>query len=177
MYKTRFFTASFRPIITTILLCLLLSLATKAVAAHGAGEAQIINQPLGKYSISVWQFPNMPEPGPLHITLGLGLEQQPVLNQAITVTLIPLENQSDPISNQATHDQAASRFLYETDLEVPQTGKWQILISVAGTTETISYDIVVTEAEKPLWTTTPFLGGVGLVFILLIAYWLRRSRA
>ncbi len=137
-----------------LLLLTLLGLTAGRVQAHGGGVAKIVNQPLGDYTVSVWLNPDPPAVGEMHVTVGLAQAEQPILDQQVTVQLVAADGDNATISALATHDNAASRFLYEADLIAPAAGDWRVVVSVADNDGQVAFETAVQPAADnrlPLW--------------------------
>ncbi len=159
-----------------VLVAILLFMQTGNLSAHGGGVAQLTNQPLGDYLTTVWLNPFPAQTGIIHLTIALGLDNDPVLNQDVTVRALAQDGKQTEITAKATHDQSASRFLYEADLEIPYAADWLLTIQVAGQAGEAEFLMPVT-ATTPWW---PFVLGCGALIaiggLLLVAWVARRKR-
>ena len=86
------------------------------VWAHGSGVPFIVKEPLGEFVASVWLQPRPWVIGDAHVTIALAKEESVVLNQTVHVTL-RMED-AGSLEALATHENAANRFLYETDFVI-----------------------------------------------------------
>ena len=146
------------------------------VSAHGGGVAQLTNEPIGEYVTTIWLNPTPPEVGTVHLTVALGQANNPVLNQDVTVTAIALNGQSAPVSEKATHEKSSSRFLYESDLEIPRAGEWKMVIRVAGQDGEVAFDMTVegqSLLDRPL---TPIIAFSVVAVALVYGIWSGRKR-
>lgn len=135
-----------------------------SVGAHGGGVARITNQPIGDYVISVWLNPDQPRVGDIHVTVGLALDQEPVLNHPIQVQLIDVAGQKPSRIAPALHANAVSRFLYEADIVVPSAGDYLVVVEVDGTDETVSFEMPVASES---WLNSPFTMTVALATVVI----------
>ena len=152
-----------KALIVTLLVLTLLQLVP-LVGAHGGGVARITNQPIGDYVVSVWLNPDQPRTGDIHVTVGLALNQEPVLNHDISVQLIDVAGNKPTRTAPALHENAVSRFLYEADIVVPSAGDYLVVVGVDGTDETVSFEMPVA-AES--WLNSPFTITVALTTVVI----------
>ncbi len=157
-------------------LALLCALLAGRVWAHGGGVAQLTNQPLGDYLTTVWLNPSPAKAGIVHLTVALGQDNNPVLNQDVTVQAVAQDSRRTTVSEKATHANSTSRYLYEADLDIPYGGDWLLTISVVGQEGDASF-LMPVQADS---SGQAFVyGAVGLIsvgLLLFIAVRWRRKR-
>ena len=135
-----------------------------SAGAHGGGVARITNQPIGDFVVSVWLNPDQPRIGDIHVTVGLALNQEPVLNHAISVQLIDVIGNEPDRTAPALHENAVSRFLYEADIVVPSAGEYLVVVGVDGTDETVSFEMPVASES---WLNSPFTITAALTTVVI----------
>lgn len=110
------------------LLPLVLTAATPAWA-HGGGTAQLTQAPAGPYEVYAWTNPNPVRVGTMHVTVALTdpATDEPVLGVPVQIIAQPADGAA--VSSAATHDNATIKTYYETDLEMPSTGRWQVTVA------------------------------------------------
>ena len=133
------------------------------VQAHGGGIPFVTNEPLGEFVASVWLNPSPLETGAIHVTVGLAKDESVVLNQRINVRLVSAEHGT--LQAPATHENAASRFFYEADLEVANAGDYTLIVEVEGQSGRLETDVTV---RAPSWTRSPWVGLAALGIVVLI---------
>lgn len=113
----------------SLLILLLFALHPASILAHGGGTPQLVKQPAGAYALYVWTNPDPVRVGTMHVSVALVEPdtEEPVLNATVQVTATP--ETGDPITSAATHDNATVKTYYETDMQIPQQGPWQVAVS------------------------------------------------
>ncbi|MCB8918791.1 MAG: hypothetical protein H6666_12820 [Ardenticatenaceae bacterium] len=172
-------------------ICLLLAAwllaAPPPAGAHGGGKPQLVNSPAGPYLVSVWTNPDPLRVGTVHFTVAVSEPPPPgaengeiVLNAAVRVALTPQNQPPEvrPVGGLATHQGATNKLFYETDLEVPVEGAWQVAVLIDGPVGAgeAAFEIEVRPAGGSSW---PILGGVAVVLVvaaLLIQVSQKRAR-
>lgn len=166
---------------------LTIGVAAPTALAHGGGTPRLVEEPAGTYEIFAWTNPEPARVGTFHITVALvePATDQPVLNAGVLVHAAPTgaDAATQPLVAPATHENATIKTYYETDLELPTTGPWQITVAYTGTTGTdtgsASFPVEVQEAGTN-WGRIAFgvvlvvLGGGVLLFNRFGGRWLRR---
>ncbi|RME44503.1 MAG: hypothetical protein D6791_13020 [Chloroflexi bacterium] len=98
------------------------------VRAHGGGTAQLSNEPLGPYVLTVWTNPDPATVGKLHITAAIATADtgEPVTDA--TVQVLATASDGAVTRVQAGHQGALTPYFYEADLELGAPGRWQFTI-------------------------------------------------
>jgi hypothetical protein len=168
-----------RPGWTLLLLTVALGLSTGVVWAHGGGVPQLTNADAGPYWLSAWTQPDPLRVGQAHITVAVseptaavgGRREAgaPVLGATVRVAFKPLDHAGETLTVLATHADAANKLFYEADLELPETGRWQVVVNVEGSegSGSASFETQVSPPAPFNWT---WIGGLGLV--ALAAVWI-----
>lgn len=124
-----------------------------AVLAHGGGTPQLVEELAGPYEIFAWSNPEPARVGTFHITVALvePTTDQPVLDANVLIHAAPLaEAAASPIVAPATHQNATIKTYYETDMEMPAAGAWQVTVTYTDTNGTdggsASFPVEVQEA-------------------------------
>lgn len=161
-------------ILKVTLLVVTVFLASPApIFAHGGGVSQLAAEPVGPYELFAWTSPDPARAGTVHVTVALAepATDEPVLNAGVQVQMLPLavDGEARPVSAQATHAAAANKVTYETDLQVPAAGRWQVVIAVktAQGDGHAAFPLDVKPAAAINWL---LVGGVGAG--LVAAAWL-----
>ena len=158
-----------------LLLTLLVLLPTSTTLAHGGGTPQLIQAPAGPYEVYAWTNPTPVRVGTLHVTVALTdpASGEPVLDVPVEVIASPAGGA--PISSPATHDQATIKSYYETDLEIPSEGPWQVTISFQapqGPGEA-SFDVDVQSQSYTRWL---LIGIAGLISVVIVwVFWPKKK--
>ncbi len=139
-------------------LVLVVALPASTARAHGGGTAQLTNEDIGPYWISVWTSPDPVREGRLHVTVsvaepGEAGERQagpPVLDATVNLLLIPPEGTMDAISAEATTEQSTNKLFYEADMQLPIDGEWLVQIDVQGEEGSgqAAFDLAVQPAQN-----------------------------
>lgn len=148
-----------------LLLTLLVLLPTSSALAHGGGTPQLIQAPAGPYEVYAWTNPTPVRVGMLHVTVALTdpASGEPVLNVPVEVIASPAAGA--PIASPATHDKATIKSYYETDLEIPTEGPWQVTISFQASQGPGEASFGV-DVQPRSFTNWPVIGIAGLVLIV-----------
>jgi hypothetical protein len=146
---------------------------TPQVSAHGGGTPQLVAVPAGPYEIYAWTNPNPIRVGTLHVSVALvdPVSTQAVLNAGVQVVATPLDPAAAAaVSSQATHAKATIKTYYETDMQVPATGPWQVDISYQDATGSgsASFEIAVQPKSNTRW----LLIGIGAVVFIAVGWFL-----
>ncbi len=158
-----------------LIICLL---PWNTVLAHGGGELQISNAPVGDYQVSVWNNPPTARAGQtIHVTVGIARDDTgaPVLDATVSVTI--LNESGEPLVEAvATTEQSVNRLFYEADLDGVPAGSYEMQVEVTGSAGSgmLSFPLVVETAS--LW---PWLMGAGLAVLvvwLTLRYWRRGNK-
>lgn len=149
------------------------------VLAHGGGELQISNAPIGEYQVSVWNNPPTARAGQaIHVTVGIAQADsgEPVLDTAVTVTI--MNESGQPIATAAaTTEQSINRLFYEADLTGVPIGSYEMQIEVMGSqgSGTLSFPLTVQPVSVWPWLTGVVAAG-GIIWLVL-RYWRKGSVA
>jgi hypothetical protein len=154
--------------------------ATNVAWAHGGGVPQLVNADAGPYWVSVWTQPDPLRVGQAHITVAVSEPSEtgearreagaPVLNAQVQVQFIPLDHDLEPLTVSATHEEAANKLLYEADLTLPETGRWQAFITVDGPASvgSVDFEAQVFPPQRSNWTWIGGLGGAALLAVWVV---------
>ncbi len=161
-------------------LCLLLIclLPWQAVHAHGGGELQISNAPVGDYRVSVWSNPPTARAGQaVHITVGVARagNGEPVLDAAVSVSVVDNSGQTLAMAP-ATTEQSVNRLFYEADLDGLPIGEYEVQIEVEGNQGNggLAFPLSVESTPTWLWLVG---AAVALAFIwLVLRTWRKAAR-
>jgi hypothetical protein len=180
-----------------LLLVLILVLPTGVAWAHGGGVPQLTNAEAGPYWVSVWTQPDPLRVGEAHITVAVSepsatSEAQtadsgrayreagpPILDATVQVQFKPLDRTGETLTALADHESAANKLFYEADLELPETGLWQVDITVEGPagSGSASFEAQVSPPAAFDWTLIGGLGLGGLVAVLMVQrFWNPKSK-
>lgn len=148
------------------------------VLAHGGGELQISNAPIGAYQVSIWNNPPIARAGQaVHVTVGIAQIDtgEPVLDAAVFVTILNERNESVATAA-ATTEQSINRLFYEADLDGVSPGTYEMQIEVTGSegNGVLSFPLTVESASF-----LPWLAGAGAaVFVvwLVLRQWRKGAK-
>jgi len=159
-----------------ILGLLLTALPAQAALAHGGGAPRLTNADAGPYWVSAWTQPDPLRVGQAHVTVAVsepnptaGAREagQPVLGATVSVRFEPLDRAGETLNLAATHAGAVNKLFYETDLELPHTGRWQVTVFVEGPAGagSASFEAQVSAPSPFNWTRVAGLGVVALAVV------------
>lgn len=115
-----------------------------AARAHGGGYPQISNQEVGPYRVSVWTQPQPLRAGSqAHFTIAVSKPLgdpgtiaentgTPALGANVQVELIPITGNADTLMLQAERGTGINKLYYETDVEMPAIGRWEVYLVISG---------------------------------------------
>ena len=162
-------------------LCLFLGLAlgVPIAWAHGGGEIQLANAPIGPYKMTVWLNPPQPQAGKtMHITVGLAAppNDAPVLDATMQVQITRADTQQIVVTTPATTEQSTNKLFYETDFAVAEVGEYEatILVDAPAGGGSGAFPITVIPAQTTNWL---LIGLVALALVVLGSVYRNRSRA
>ncbi|MEA3334754.1 MAG: hypothetical protein U9R25_02520 [Chloroflexota bacterium] len=159
--------------ITWLITIVMTGLFATLSLAHGGGTPQLVKVATGPNELYAYTSPAPVRVGTLHVTVALAVPEteKPVLDAAVRVELKPVDNRSkiETIRAYATRDQAANKTTYETDIQVPEAGQWQVDISYETSEGKGNADFLLeVKPKSPVnWLV---IGGIGLA--LLVGGWL-----
>ena len=163
-------------------LVMILGLPTGVARAHGGGVPRLTNVEAGPYWVSVWSEPDPLRVGQAHISVAVSRPTEPgegyreagppILDATVRVQFTALDHSGETMTGQATHKGAANKLFYETDLELPEVGRWQVEIAVEGPegSGSATFEAQVAPPTAFNWT---WIGGLGVV--ALAAVWVVRK--
>jgi hypothetical protein len=149
---------------------------TSLVAAHGGGDLIARSVQTGPYTASIWVNPPDPRAKEvIHFTVGLASPEDgsPVLDADILVVMRHADSGETAATAPATTEQSVNKLFYETDIEVPVEGDYEVEFQVSGTEGegTVSLTLEVKESSRVNWLV---IGFAGLGIVLVFGWW--RSR-
>lgn len=155
------------------LVLLLLLLIVHSAQAHGGGTPRLVNEDIGPYWLSVWTSPDPPRVGELHLTIGLsepGVGRSAgdaVLGADVEVQLAPQATAEEAIVAAATNAQSTNKLFYETDVQVPRTGTWDVTIRASGPagSGSATFSLAVQEESGLNW---PLVGAAALAMVVVV---------
>lgn len=160
-----------------LLLLMLCLLPLPTVQAHGGGELQIGNAPVGNYLVSIWVNPPTARAGEaIHVTVGIAQAStgEPVLDAAVDVLI--LDGQGEPVAAAAaTTEQSVNRLFYEADLEDVRSGEYEMQITVTGRDGRGDLSFPLAVEPRSVW---PWLGGAAAAVVvigLIVRRWRKRG--
>lgn len=159
-----------------VLLLTVLFGGTSLVAAHGGGDLIARSVQAGPYTASIWVNPPDPRAAEtIHFTVGLAspVDSSPVLDAEIQVTMRYPESGEIAAIAPATTEQSVNKLFYETDIEVPKEGDYQVEFQISGTDGEGTVDLVV-EVRPSSSIDWVVVGFAGLGLVLVLGWW--RSR-
>lgn len=142
--------------------------------AHTDGRMRLSAEEAGPYKLTVWTSPEPVKAGELHITLAVVLAEDasPVLDAAVTVNLSP-ENGGERLSEPATTEDSANKFLYEAVFDIAETGTYQVDLQIVGADGShgeSSFDLEVSSGSSIRWLyLVPVILIIGAIILLFLA--------
>jgi hypothetical protein len=151
--------------------------------AHGGGVPRLTNAVAGPYWVSVWTQPDPLRVGQAHITVAVsqpapsvaGRQEAgpPLLGADVQVQFRPLDHAGETLQVRATHEGATNKLFYEADLDLPETGRWEVLVIVKGDAGSgaAGFEAEVSAARPTNWL---WIGGLGLGALAVL--WMFQKR-
>jgi hypothetical protein len=139
--------------------------------AHGGGTPRLTNVDAGPYWVSVWTQPDPLRVGQAHITVAVSEPTDtgsarreaglPVLDANVEVQVKPLDHAGETLAVQATHEGASNKLFFEADVDLPEKGRWQVIVAVNGPegAGSASFEAQVSSPSAFNWN---WIGGLGL---------------
>lgn len=157
-----------RLLLFSLALCLL---PVWPLSAHGGGEIQLADVPVGPYKLIVWLNPPAPRADQtVHVTVGLSIppHDAPVLDATVLVQVSLRDSQEIVLRGAATTANSINKLFYETDFTLDKAGEYRVFLLVDGPLGGGTADFPLTLAPpSPInWT---YVGLVGLLVIMLLA--------
>ena len=149
---------------------LALTLASPALA-HGGGVVQLANAEAGPYLVSVWTQPDPPKVGTWHVTVAVvepsapGETGDPVLDAAVTIRLVSMEQNGETLTAPATRQGATNKLFYEADLELPTEGQWRVEVFVEGPAGAGETSFEITASSPASGINWALVGGIALTLV------------
>lgn len=164
--------------LVAILTLLALLIWPAAAQAHGGGQPQLVDVPSGPYHLYVWTNPQPPQAGVVHVTVALVQpdSQQPVLDATVQVTATLTD--AAVVTSAATHDNAAIKTYYETDMTLPQAGVWEIAVGHADAAGRggAAFKLTLEPGARAIGPGEAVLLGAAIAALVLGVLWWRKRR-
>ena len=129
------------------LLILILTIAPRLLADGGA---VLVREQSGSFIVTVFASPVPLRAGPVDVSVMIqdASTGQPVLDADVRLEFDHAAGR--PVAAQATHDQAQNKLLYAARLNLPDSGKWAIAVTVSrsNTPATIRGTLDVAPAQS-----------------------------
>lgn len=158
----------------------ILTIGQGLAAAHGGGDLIARSVEVGPYLASIWVNPPDPRAREtIHFTVGLAAadDDSPVLDADILVTMLYPENGEAAATAPATTEQSVNKLFYESDIEVPTEGEYDVQFQISGNDGSGTVDLLL-EVKPSSQVNWMVLGLVGLGLVLVLGWWQsRRVRA
>lgn len=156
--------------VVVLLLVMLWRLLPAPLLAHGGGDIQVNNEPVGPFLVSVWMNPPTALTNrPIHITVGLAdpTTQAPVLDAAVQLDILTTDTQTPVLTTSATTDQSINKLFYETDFTLADSGTYTIVVTVTNAVGNgeVAFDMVVRPASNRWY------GWIAVAAVGLVAFW------
>ncbi len=146
--------------------------AVTAILAHGGGEIQLANAPIGPYKMTLWLNPPNPQAQQTtHITVGLAEppNDAPMLDAAVQIDIIDTASGALILTTPATTEASINKLFYETDFTLPNPGIYEVNTRVVAPEGqgAASFSMEVTPASRTNWLLIGFTG-LGLVVLITL---------
>lgn len=158
---------------------LLLAITAPLLFAHGGGEIQLANEPVGPYKVTIWLNPPAPQATrTLHITVGISAppDDAPVLDAIVNIEIIDMVSGEVIFRTPATTAASTNRLFYETDFELSEVGTYQVNTVVEGNegggTAVFTMEVIPSRMT-PNWL---LIGGISLGIVVLFSLLRNRHR-
>jgi len=161
-----------RRLLHILLPLLLLTLTAPRLFAHGGGEIQLANEPIGPYKVTIWLNPPAPQAAQtLHVTVGIAAppDDAPVLNAAVRIEVVDALSGEVVLTTSATTAASTNKLFYETDFELPDSGTYHVntIVDAPDGGGTAVFPMEVSPASNtPDWL---LIGGVFLGVVVLFS--------
>ncbi|MCG3211672.1 MAG: hypothetical protein FOGNACKC_05318 [Anaerolineae bacterium] len=152
----------------------------KLAKAHGGGYPQLTNAEAGPYRVSVWTQPQPLTTDQAHFSVAVftplaegfntGL---PVLDADVELILIPRNNGAAGLVLPIRRTNSVNKLYYETDVQLPTTGHWDVEINVSGDAGTGRASFSIDVQSPPIKNYWVLWGSVA--FVAMVALWGARS--
>lgn len=155
----------------------ILSVAPMIPADADGGVVQF-EKSQGGYTITIFTTPSPLRAGPVDISVMIRTnENQPVLDCGVVVQL--QKESAMSVRSEATHEAAQNKLLYAAQVKLPQSGVWDLEVTIKHLDESITVDGAVNVAPANT-VVLAYWRSLGLppLFISLFALnqWLKRRR-
>lgn len=149
-----------------------------AVSAHGGGEIQLANAPIGPYKMTLWLNPPNPQAQQtMHITVGLAAppNDAPMLDATIFIDVTNAATGNLVLTTPATTEASINRLFYETDFTLAEPGLYEVntRISAPGGQGSAAFSVEVAPPNPTNWLV---IGLAGLAMVVLFSLWRNRQR-
>ena len=161
------------------LLLVLTWLMVRPVEGHGLGKQKLKQVEAGPYMVSAWIDPEEPAiDEALHVTVSVQENATSITDADVSLTATHQGGDADPVSAQATHDDAVNELFYEGSLNLPESGDWDINIDIdgeAGQAESSFTVEVLADTSEALMQVIAGLG-VGIAILAALFFTLRQRQ-
>ena len=168
-------------LVLPIFLCLVLLSPVSSLQAHGGGLLRVASEPVGPYKVSVWTSPTRLESGnPGHITVSVGDEADaPILDANVLVQMYSAETGELVSSGLATTAQSTNKLFYESDMILPEIGRYTISVQISGPqgNGTVTFPLEVLPAGNTNWFLLGFIVLGLAISMFLFRLWEKQSAA
>lgn len=168
-------------ILRAFFLCLVGLWGAASAAAHGGGEIQFANAPIGPYKMTLWLNPPAPQAQQtMHITIGLSAppNDAPMLDATILIEISDAASGSLILTTPATTEASINKLFYETDFTLAEPGAYQVnaRVSAPDGEGSAAFTMEVNPASRTNWLLVGLLG-LGFIFLYTLLHGRRRYEA
>lgn len=168
----------------TFLLILSISGTFSAFASGpgvGGRRVRLDNEPSGPFLIRAVTSPTPPtvENFNVEAKVILAATGEDVLDANVIILAEPVEFESTPLQEIATHDYAPLPTEYAAHLAIPDVGLWQVTIQIEsdeGAGEVSFYQQITNPPNLGAWVSVGAPVG-GLLLLMVVFFWLQRNSA
>lgn len=186
MYRKYSFGSRWRWALIPILWAMYLTLHALPLAAHGGGVPRLTGEITGPYRIFAWTQPEPLRVGDIHLSIGVVKAEanntpsaetldQPVTNASVTVHLLPLAQDTTPLTVPALLQAQLGSYYYEADVTLPTAGDWRFTIEVSSElgVGATAFVASVATAREVNWLLVVAAGVLLFCLLGLIGLWNR----
>jgi hypothetical protein len=151
-------------------------------ALHADGGTVRLSQRKGDHQITVFTSPTPVRAGPVDISVFIqnAATGEPVPQARIRARAAPGGLPEEAMEETASHEKATNKLYQDALFDLPQAGRWDVLVVLDGLGEPmeLAFEMEVEEALPRLGEMTPWIAWPAAAILLFLAHrWLVERRA